>query len=125
MKATKGLLAAIAVSMTLAAGVAEAHPDHGNGRHYNDRGWHGAHWNAPKRSKRMPDWLYYKPKFRRWYRHSEVRYMRHLGWRQVYRIYQRQVGYRYYRHYRGHDYYDDGWDRRKYDHERPRHRRRG
>lgn len=133
MKATTGLLAGFAVTLALMAGTASAHPGHGHGKHHEDRPRHGAHWKAPKRGKRMPDWLYYKPHFRRWYRHSEVKYWRELTWRQVYRIYKRQVASRYYRHHRrGHDYYygDDWSDDRSHqgnrrDGDRPRHRRRG
>ena len=117
MKAT-GFLAAVAVTLTLAAGSASAHPGHG--KHYDDRHRQSAYWKAPKRVKRMPDWLYYQPQFRRWYRHSDVKHMRKLSWRQVYRIYKRQAGSRHYRrHYYSDDYYYYD-DRRRYD--RPRRR---
>ena len=123
MKATTGFFAAVAVALALSAGSANAHPGHG--KHYDDRPRHGAHWKAPKRSKRMPDWLYYQPHFRRWYRHSEVKHVRRLSWRQVYRIYERQVASRYYRHHwRGDAYYYRPHDERYY-RDRPRKRRRG
>ena len=117
MKVKRVWIPAALLAVTLVAGTASAHPGHG--RHHDDRpkygSTHGYYWKAPARSKRMPDWLYYKPKFRRWYRRSEVRYNRHVAWRQVYRIYQRQMAARYYRH-NGRGYGDDRWyrDDRRY-----------
>ncbi len=120
MKAKRVWIPMIVLTASLAAGAANAHPGHG--KHYDDRARHGSHWKAPKRSKRMPDWLYYKPHFRRWYHRSGVKHKRHLAWWEVYRVYQRQVSSRYYGYprHRDRDYYGYYDDRREYRDEKRR-----
>lgn len=102
MKAKRVWIPVAVLAATLAAGAANAHPGHG--KHYDYRPHQSDPWHGPKRSKRMPDWLYYKPHFRRWYHRSAVKYERHLAWRQVYRIYKRQMASRYYRHNQRYSY---------------------
>ncbi len=120
MKAKRVWIPMVVLTASLAAGAANAHPGHG--KHYDERARYGSHWKAPKRSKRMPDWLYYKPHFRRWYHRSAVKYKRHLAWWQVYRIYQRQVASHYYGYprHRDRDYHGYYHDRREYRDDRRR-----
>ncbi len=115
MKAKRVWIPVAVLAAALAAGAANAHPGHG--KHYDYRPYQGDHWQGPKRSKRMPDWLYYKPHFRRWYHRSDVKYQRHLAWRQVYRIYKRQMASRYYRR---HQHYSYGYEPHYRDDERHR-----
>ena len=125
-KARTVLLIAATLSLPLAAAAANAHPKHE--RDVIDRGYdYGfGHINGPYRSKHMPRRLSHDKRFRRWYRHSAIRHNPYLPWWKVYRVYERQMALRHYRHhdrlkrYGNHrrfndhdDYHGDDWPRRR------------
>ena len=122
-----GLLIAATLTMSLAAAAANAHPNHGRDAVDRSYGQVYGHYQALIRSKHMPRWLRHDKDFRRWYRHSAVRHNPYLPWWKVYRVYERRVALRHYRHHdrwrRHSDRYDDYYD--DWDDDRPRRRKRG
>ena len=131
------MLVAAALTLSLAAATADAHPKHG--RDVIDRSYgHGyGHVHAPLRSRHMPRRLHHDKHFRRWYRHSAIRHNPYLPWWKVYRVYERQMALRYYRNgghydrwrragdYRRYERDDDFYDDYDDDSDRPRRRKRG
>ena len=127
----KGAVIAAALSLALAAGAAEAHPKHGRDAVDHRYGYDHGHRHAHYRSKHMPRRMHHNKHCRRWYRHSAIRHNPYLPWWKVYRVYERQMALRHYRHHdrwrhyrddRRYDRYDDFDDR--YDDDRPRRRKR-
>lgn len=125
-KARTVMYIAATLSLSLAAGAANAHPKHERDVVDRSYGHFYGHVRAPFRSKHMPRRLHHDKHFRLWYRHSAIRHNPYLPWWKVYRVYERQVALRHHRHpdrrrrdddYRRYDDYDD------YD-DRPRRRKR-
>ncbi len=60
-----------------------------------------------RRTKHMPHWLKHNRSFRKWYKHTHLRRIRHLAWHELYDIYRweradarkHRRDVRYYRHY--------------------------
>ncbi len=134
-KARTGMLLAAALTLSLAAAAADAHPRHGHDgmdKRYGHS--YGHHVHAPFRSRHMPRRLHHNKRFRHWYRHSAVRHNPYLPWWKVYRIYERQMALRHYRYGWDHDRWRRGGDYRRYerhdddfddyDDDRPRRRKR-
>ena len=96
--ARTALLIAAALWLSLAAAAANAHPKHGRDFVDRDYGHAYGHHHAPYRSKHMPRRLHHNKRFRHWYRHSAVRHNPYLPWWKVYRIYERQMALRHWRH---------------------------
>jgi len=76
------------------------------------------------RTEHMPHWLKHDRSFRHWYRHTPLKWRRHLGWHELYDLFlweragaghRRSHGpHRDYRHHDGHDYRDRDRRRRRH-----------